>query len=584
VSQSRPDDWWVDWVRTRDIPTIVRRIRVIREGTPADVGAGVQPDPDGAMQLLGTFARYRETLLDLRPELESAEGFAPLDAAAVLSLAALTRPVEEAAKLAIEQWTVESQGHGAPSRLTDSIVHDVTAQRIVREVAVFIAECRREGQAALVTKALNAFVVLSSGRTSFDKALLCIALRAAGCADEASEMLRLTLRQAGAEASALPAAGSAGQVGVVAALHHLSPAETLVEDWVDQRVDVGRQERDIIALVARLLIAERAGDRELARHVGGTWKPHQLIGVCKILAGRAQARSGRRAVLSPPGRPDDYLAGRAQECLILVRGYAATRADTDLAEIIRLWHQAGELTGTLTDLLTDIVAGGPGSITPRPIEFLDSLQETLKHRGEVPGRCCRELNAAAAIRVSGRETGAEVAEFLGLVSRRDLARAAQAVNRQLTAPLRSSETEIGREAAVEKFVDYVKGLQVLPRASALTFWALRALSDPAAVAHAPQGWIIADIAARVYTEVLTDAGFSLLERCLENEQWLSGEDAADIVARVRLGAMHDDKRWYPLLSTTVGRWADTRRRETVVRALRRLSYDTDADAIIRSFQ
>jgi len=588
MSESRPDDWWVDWVRTRDIPTIVERIRAIREGTLPDKGTrdSVEPDPVGAMRLLGTFARHRETehLLELRPELEGVGGFAPLDATAVLTLAALTRPVEEAAKLAIEQWTMESQRSGTPSRLTDSIVHEVTAQRIVPEVAVFVAECRREGQADLVTKALNAFVVTSSGRTNFDKALLYIALRAADCADEAAELLRLTLLQAGAEAPAHPVAGSAARVGIVAALHHLSPAETIVEDWVERRIDVAKQERDTIALVASLLIGERGGDRELARRVGGTWEPHRLIGVCENLARRAQARPSRRAVLGLPAPDSDYLAGRAQARLILVRGYAAARPDTDLVEIIRLWHQSGELTGTLRDLLTDIVAGGADSTRPRPIEFLDSLQERLKHRGEVPGRCRRELHAAAAVRVSGRETGAEVAEFLGRVGRRELPRAAQAVNRQLSAPLLSSEIYIGREVAVEKFIDYVHGLQVLPRASTLTFWALRALSDPGAAGHPPTGWVVADIAARVYAEVRADAGFDLLERCLENEQWLSEEDAANIVARVRLGAMHDDKRWYPLLSATVGRWADTHRREGVVRALRRLSYDTDADAIIHFVQ
>jgi hypothetical protein len=581
MSESSLDDWWVNWVRNRDIPTIVRRIQTIREGTLAgnDTAGSVQPDPDGAMRLLLTFARHRETLLDLQ-----SEGFAPLDATAVLSLAALTRPVKEAAKLAIEQWMVESQRSGIPSLMTDSIVHDVTAQRIVPKVAEFIAECRREGQAALVTKALNAFVITSSGRTNFDKAQLYIALRAAGCTDEAHEILRLTLLQAGVEPPASSAAASAEQVGIVAALHHLSPAETIVEDWVDQRMIVGRQERDTIALVASLLIGERDRDKELARHVGGNWKPHQLIDLCKNLARRAQPRPGRRASPGPPVPAGDYLADRARQCLVLVRGYAAARTDSDLADIIRLWHQSSELEETLTDLLNDIVAGGPDSSRPRSVEFLDNLQETLKHRGEVPRRCCREIYAAAAVLVNGRDTGAQVAESLGRVSRGDLTRAAQAVNRQLTAPLLNTVTGSGCEAAVEKFVGYIDGLQALPRASTLTFWAIRTLSDPTAPARAPTGWVVADIAARVYAEASPDAGFDLLERCLENEQLLNEEDAANIVARVRLGAMHDDKRWCPLLSATVGRWADTRRRERVVRALRRASFDTDADAIIHSSQ
>ena len=536
------------------------------------------------MRLLGTFARHRdiEHLLELLPETEDTAGFAPLDATAVLNLAALTRPVEEAATLAIELWTMESGRRGTPPRLTDSIVHDVTAQRIVPEVAVFIAECRRRGQADLASKAVVAFALTSSGRTNFDQAMLYVSLSAGGCPEEAAALLRLIAARAEAEA-AQPAAGPAGQVGIVAALHHLSPSETIVEDWVDGQMERADQEAATVALVASLLIAERDGDRELARHVGGSWEPHRLIDLCEDLSGRAHGHPGRRlAVLGSPAQDRDRIAGRAQACLALVRGHAAARSDKELVEIIRLWHKSGELTGTLRDLLADIVAGGADSPAPRPIEFLDSLQRRLKRR-RVPGRCRAELRFAAAVQLDGRETGAEVATLLGRVGRRELRHAAQAINRQLTADLISSQPDIEREAQVEKFVDYVHGLQDLPRAAALTFLALRALSDPGA-GQAPSGWVVADIAARAYAGIRADIGFDLLERCLENEQWLSDKDAADIITRVRLGAMHDDKRWYPLLSATVGRWADARRRDGVVAALRRLPHGADADAIIRSVQ
>jgi hypothetical protein len=586
MSEGSPDDWWVNWVRTRDIATVVERIRAIREGTLSDEdpAASARADPAGAMRLLGTFARHRATehLLALWSEMEDAGGFAPLDATAVLTLAAMTRPVEEAATLAIEQWKTESGQDGTP--LTDSIVHDVTAQRIVAEVAVFIAECRRREQADLVGKSLNAFAMTSSGRTDFDKALLYITLRAAGCSDEADELLRLTLLQVSAEASAQPVAGSADRVGLVAAMHHLSPSETIVEDWIERQMEVAQEEPTILALAASLLMGERDGDRELARHVGGTWEANRLIDLCVNLARRAQRRPGRLAVLGLSAQDSDYLARRAQERLTLVRGYAAARPDKDLVEVIRLWHKSGELTGTLKYLLADIVAGGPDSPAPRPIDFLDSLQQRLKRR-RVPGPGRNELHIAAALQVSGRETGAEVAKLLGRVGRREQRRVAREVNRQLTAPLLNSENYIGREAAVERFVDYVDGLQSLPKAGALTFLALRALSDPGAGDHAPTGWVVADIAARVYAGVSANTGFDLLERCLENEQGLTDEDAADIVARVGLGAMHDDKHWYPLLSATVGRWADTSRRDGVVAALRHLHYGKeDADAIIRSVQ
>jgi hypothetical protein len=79
-------------------------------------------------------------------------------------------------------------------------------------------------------------------------------------------------------------------------------------------------------------------------------------------------------------------------------------------------------------------------------------------------------------------------------------------------------------------------------------------------------------------------GFDLLERCLENEQWRDAEDAVGIVGRVHRGAMPKVERWDSLLSATVGRWAESRRRDEVVAALRSESYDRDADAVIRSVQ
>ena len=199
-----------DWVVTSDIPTVVNRIRAIREGQPGVL----DPQPAKAIQVLQTFALRRpiDDLLRLA-ETEETEGFAPWDATAVLALAALTRPVKEAARLAIEHWTMESRD-ATRAPLTDSIVHDVTAQRTVQEVAVFIRVCRREGPPDLVSKALRAFVMMTSGRTSLDKALLYIALRDELCTEDAAELLWLTLSRAHDGGScALGIMGHAAQYG-----------------------------------------------------------------------------------------------------------------------------------------------------------------------------------------------------------------------------------------------------------------------------------------------------------------------------------------------------------------------------------
>ena len=187
------------------------------------------------------------------------------------------------------------------------------------------------------------------------------------------------------------------------------------------------------------------------------------------------------------------------------------------------------------------------------------------------------MSVAAQVR---NRTGKQVAFLLGQVGRAELRRAAQSVNEQIT--MRLLEHEIDSEACV----DYLNGLQDLPEASSLTFWALHELSDPTASDHALEGTaaVIGDVAARLYEEGLADIGFDLLERCLENEQWLDAEDAVGIVGRGHRGAMPKDERWDSLLSATVGRWAESRRRDEVVAALRRESYDKDAEAVIRSVQ
>lgn len=550
MSESELDDWVV----TGDIPAIVDRIQAIREGIPSDL----EPQPATAMQILQAFAFRRpiRDLLRLQPETGEAGGFAPLDARAVLALAALTRPVEEAAALAIEQWKMESAQAGTQSRLTDGIVHDVTAQRTVQEVAVFIRECRHNGPADLVSKILNAFVVTTSGRTNLDKAFLCIALRGERCAADAAELLGLALRHAGAQAPPRAVAGYVNRVGVVGALRHFSPSEEIVEEWIEQEMAVARREPETVALVADLLADEPDGARKLAEHVGRTWKPRRLIDLC------------------------ENLVKRSDECFTLVRGYAAARPDKDsLTDIILIWHRSEALTGTLKDLLADIVAGGADrSSGPRPIDFLEDLCQTLEN-DKAPDKCREELGVAIAAHVSGR-TGAQVASLLDQVGRGGLRRAAQAVNERLTARLLAGEID-GAE-----FVEYVSGLHELAEGSALTFWALRELSDPTASDRAPEGTalVVGDIAARLYAKGLADIGFDLLERCLENEQWLDAEDVVGIVGRVRLGEMPQDERWTSLLSATVGRWAETRRRDEVVAALRRQSFETDAEAVIRSVQ
>jgi hypothetical protein len=556
--EQRPDGSQV-LDRQTPIAEFAERIKEIRIGDPRHL-----PDPAVAMATLRIFAQERDVdeLLRLWPASEEAGGFAPLDAVAILTLAAVDRTPAHAAELAVGLRRAERGGSGP----TESIIHDLTAQRTVPDLAEFIAECKRCGQADLVEETLTAFV-RSASRASLDKALLYFELLRFQCDDEAGALLFQTLSDEGASPPAAdqaahprPLAGVAGQVGIVGALRHLSPSQPIVEKWIDERMAASVNWKKTAELVANLLGNEPTGDRLLAEHVATApqWDPPPLIRLCEVLAGSAHRAS--------PGLP-------------LVRGYAATRDWSSLAGVIGLWYQSPELFGSFPELISEIVTDGARGPRLRPISFFDNLAAALDQPG-TPPKCRSELLVAAAAYVDGRP-GRDVAELLGRVDRADRRRAAQRVNARFARGLAAGEVETGR------YIDYLKGLKSLPDYPTLIFWAVRELTDPTTAsrrartgpadpAPAPPakltGQQIGNIAARIYDEDddLKDTGFDLLERYLENEQAVTAADATAIVKLVHASAeMRQDPRWDALLGATIGRWADTGHRDEVREEFRR---------------
>jgi hypothetical protein len=146
------------------VPDFAAQIKQIRVGDPWH-----PPAPANTMATLRVFAQQRPLadLLQLWLAGDERDGFAPLDAVAILTLAAVDRSAAEAAELTVELRRAERSHSG----LTESIIHDVTAQRTVPGVAEFIAECKRRERADLVQESLTAFVK-SASRVSLDKALL----------------------------------------------------------------------------------------------------------------------------------------------------------------------------------------------------------------------------------------------------------------------------------------------------------------------------------------------------------------------------------------------------------------------------
>jgi hypothetical protein len=542
--------------RQTPITKFAERIKEIRIGDPQH-----PPAPANTMAILRIFAQERDVdeLLQLWPASEEAGGFAPLDAVAIFTLAAVGRTPATAAELTVGLRRAE-QGR---SGLTESIIHDLTAQRTVPDLAEFIAECKRCGQADLVEETLTAFV-RSASRASLDKALLYFELLRFQCDDEARTILFQTLSDEGARPSAAdraahqrPLAGVVGQVGIVGALRHLSPSQPIVEEWIDERMAASVNWKKTAELVANLLGNEPNGDRLLAEHVATApqWAAPPLIRLCEVLAGSAHRAS--------PGLP-------------LVRGYAATRGWSSLAGIIGLWYLSPELSGSFPELISEIVTDGARGPRLRPISFFDNLAAALDAPG-VPPKCRSELLVAAAAYVAGRP-GRDVAELLGRVDRADRRRAAQRINAQFARGLAAGEVETGQ------YIDYLKGLKSLPDYPALIFWAVRELTDPTTANRrehtgpadpanaAPAkltGQQIGSIAVRIYDDDddLKDTGFDLLERYLENEQAVTAAHATAIVKQVHpsteITEMWKDPRWHELLGATIGRWADTGHRDEV---------------------
>jgi hypothetical protein len=544
VSESGLDDW----VLTDPVPGVARRVAAIRLGNPA---ASLPPRPAAAMRILLSFALKRP-VDDL---LASPDCFEQLDAMAVLTNAALGRPAEEAARLAILQWRKETERDPNETPLTAGIVHDVASQRTALQLAAFIRECRREPETGLAEQTLRVFAGAGSGRTNLDKALLYFTLRDDGCEGEAAELLTLTLREMGERAQGLAHHGPEELHDLVGALHHLSPSQRILEDWITEAMKDPLDLAATVNLVANLLAGVPRGAESLAEYVGATWDHHDLVQVCGLLVGRApQACETLRAIL-------------------------ASRSDFKfLAEIIIEWHKSPTLSKSTKNLIAAVVErGADRGAGPRPKGDIDRIHANLTTFG-APAECLRMLRVAAAVHIEGR-SGEQMAELLQCVdSRRERRITARMIGERLADRVLRSRTAADKAL----FVDYIKALHDRGEAES-AYWPLRELPDPMGADQALDGaaTVIGEIASSLYAVHLDEAGFNLLERCLENEQWVTPRDVADVVVRLRESGMPAGAR-HDLLSATVGRWSEVLRRGQAVAELRARGFDDDAEAVILS--
>jgi hypothetical protein len=525
------------------------RMTAMRRGDPA---LALKPRPAAALRILHKFARRRE-VADL---LGGTDHFEHLDAMSILATAALTRPVEEAAELAIGQWERESHEGSGQTHLTLGIVYDVASQRTALDVAEFVKACQRKPEAGLAEQTLHVFGGSGSTRTNLDKARLYIMLRDE-CEPEAAELLRMTLREAGKRVQARATNGPDELHDLVGALHHLSPNEPILVDWIRVAMRDSRDLTSTVRLVANLLAAAPRGAESLAEYVGEEWNHRNLVQVCGLL--HEGAPEARDAVL----------------------GHLAARRDHEfLAEIVITWHKSPSLAKSTKDLIAAIVSQGESSDdVPRPKAETDGILAQLEAYG-APAECLRMLRTEAAAHIEGR-TGEEVAELLHCIdSRRERQLAARIIGERLAEKVLRERTE----ADEELFVDYLQALRAREDADS-AYWALRELPDPVEADQAGEGAaaVIGAIAKRLYAELLDEAGFNLLERCLENEQWVTPEDVGEVVASLRDSRMPAESR-LDLLSATVGRWSELRRRGQAVLELHERGFDDEAEAVIQSLR
>ncbi|MEU6273288.1 hypothetical protein ABZ871_12915 [Streptomyces populi] len=541
-----------EWVTTCTVEAFVKRMQAMREG---DAEGGEKPRPATAVRALHAFALKRpiDQLID------SARHFDYRDAVNVLATAALCRNIRQAADLAIRQWDAEREsGDDGRPRLTDGVIHDIACQRTVTDVAVFVRVCRDADKHELVERTMNAFTEPGSGRTNFDKALLYIALRDEECAEYAAEFLRRALVAiAGEVLPRTPETVPKEFHDLAGALHHLSPSERILEEWVDAQLQLDDRVHETRRIIAQLIATRTDIHDTLVEHVGRSRTRHDIAEICGQLA-------------RPP---------YSEKCAKIRKHAAARTRMEDLAEIVRIWHESDALNRTTRDLLADIVTRGTAADGgPRSLRELDSLDTALSNVN-APPECRRLLRLAAAAHTDGR-SGTELVALLGKIERpRDRTRAAQTIAQRLAAHV----LEHGDEAGL--FVEYVRGLRTAGRTDAV-YLACKELADPADPVRPPtgSGAVIAEISAGLYTAGFPRDGWDLLERCLENEQRVTPEEVALIVERLRgTPTMQEEDRHF-LLRATVGRWSDVRRREEAVTVLTRRGYEEEARQVIRSLR
>ncbi len=362
-----------EWVATCPVEVFIERVRALRHGERPVTVDSEPPRPANALRALRAFALMRP----IDELITAAPSFADYrDKVNVLAAAALCRSVTDAAELAGKQWEVErGADENDATPLTDGIVHEVACQRTVLDVAQFVGACRREGRSALADKTVAAFTDVKSGRTNLDRALFYIALRdERGCGNVAADLLYQTLAAIDSDWAPTSTTAPAQFHDLVGALRHLSPAEAILEEWIDTQYRLPGRVDKTSKIVARLIVHQTDSADMLVEHVGRRLYRRHVVDVCRRLATAAPERCAE------------------------IREQAARRANVEeLAEIVSAWRRSEVLSKTTRELLADIVEHGPaGAPEPRSLDDIETCTRCCGTRTRIrtAGGCCASRRRA----------------------------------------------------------------------------------------------------------------------------------------------------------------------------------------------
>ncbi|MEU0314219.1 hypothetical protein [Nocardioides sp. NPDC006273] len=508
-----------------------------------------QGRPAIAVQALHAYGR----IADGDPAAAATSLDSAADRVILIAAAALHRPPEDAARLAIETE------HDAS--IAYAVIHDVLRQRTVPDIARFLRALHLLGATALVNDTVKQFAALSSGRSNLDKALLYVALDATPRLREIS--LDLLWRTLGAIGDLGRTPGPGQQHDLVAAFWALCPGGRVLEDWFKLRLDGRENSEEAREQVVLLLRGSRGPGRDrLVAALAADATPTNLKRICETLMDE----------------------GSEVEAALLVRALARSGHIERLGDFLDRWSWAQPSAETTRNLLHWVLTPEGTDREPMGSAVVEGI---VTYLADAHGRSLGEdLRRQAATLVRLRPPG----EIVGLldrvpsrVGRRGRSAVAADVGWRLAEDLLGYPTPT-EERYVAWYAECLAALEAAGFTDAVrTSW--HHLADEA-ISRRGAGPTLAETAHRLRLAApsasderlgeLARTADRLLIRYLDQAQSVTPTDIVGITTRLRLHRYPTASR-AGVLRRSVGRWQDRARVDAVVETLVAAGQEEEAE-------